>query len=216
MKYSYLLLDLDGTVTDSMTGITRSVQYALKHFGIEIKELSLLQPFIGPPLKDSFKEFYHFTEEQATLATSKYHEYFSSKGIFENAVYAGIKDFLQKQKKENKQILLATSKPEILAKQILDHFELSFYFDFIGGATFDDSRSSKKDVINYVLENCQLKNKLDKCIMIGDRKHDIEGAKANHISSAGILYGYGSKEELIQAKADYIVKDLKELQTVLI
>ena len=117
---------------------------------------------------------------------------------------------------ENKQILLATSKPEILAKQILDHFELSFYFDFIGGATFDDSRSSKKDVINYVLENCQLKNKLDKCIMIGDRKHDIEGAKANHISSAGILYGYGSKEELIQAKADYIVKDLKELQTVLI
>ena len=107
MKYSYLLLDLDGTVTDSMTGITRSVQYALKHFGIEIKELSLLQPFIGPPLKDSFKEFYHFTEEQATLATSKYHEYFSSKGIFENAVYPGIKDFLQKQKKENKQILLA-------------------------------------------------------------------------------------------------------------
>ena len=82
MKYSYLLLDLDGTVTDSMTGITRSVQYALKHFGIEIKELSLLQPFIGPPLKDSFKEFYHFTEEQAILATSKYHEYFSSKGIY--------------------------------------------------------------------------------------------------------------------------------------
>ncbi|WP_455497328.1 HAD family hydrolase [Coprobacter sp.] len=216
MKYTHLLLDLDGTVTDSMIGITRSVQYALKHFGIEVNDLNILRPFIGPPLKDSFKEYYNFTEEQASLAALKYHEYFSSKGIFENAVYPGIKDFLQKQKEENKKVLLATSKPEPLAKQILDHFELSSLFDFIGGATFDDSRSEKKDVIQYVIESNNLINRTKECIMIGDRRHDIEGAKANHISSIGVLYGYGSREELLNADADYIVNDLQELYKILI
>ncbi len=215
MKYTHLLFDLDGTLTDSMPGITRSVQYALKHFGIEVEDLAQLRPFIGPPLKDSFREIYRFTQEQATLATAKYHEYFSTKGIFENAVYPRIKDFLQQQKNENRSVLLATSKPEILAKQILDHFELTPYFDFIGGATFDDSRSYKKDVIHYVLETCHLNNRLDECIMIGDRKHDIEGAKANCIASVGVLYGYGSHEELSQAGADYLVNDLTELQTIL-
>lgn len=216
MKYSYLLLDLDGTVSDSMVGITRSVQYALKHFGIEVEELTQLCPFIGPPLKDSFKEFYHFTEEQSSLAVLKYHEYFSAKGMFENTVYPGIETFLQRQKEEGKKLLLATSKPEPLAKQILDHFELSSYFDFIGGATFDDSRSAKKDVVRYVLESNHLTDHTTECVMIGDRRHDIEGAKANRISSVGVLYGYGNREELSKAGADYIVNDLQELHSILL
>ena len=216
MKYTYLLLDLDGTITDSMIGITRSVQYALKHFGIEVKDLTQLCPFIGPPLKDSFKEFYHFTEEEADIAGLKYHEYFAEKGIFENTVYPGIETFFRQQKNEGKTLLLATSKPEPLANQILDHFEIASYFDFIGGATFDDSRSAKNDVIRYVLESNDLTNRKKECIMIGDRRHDIEGARANGISSAGVLYGYGNREELLKAGADYIVNDLQELQTILL
>jgi haloacid dehalogenase superfamily, subfamily IA, variant 1 with third motif having Dx(3-4)D or Dx(3-4)E len=213
-KYQYLLLDLDGTVTDPMVGITRSVQYALSFFGITIYNLEELCPFIGPPLKDSFKEFYHFTDEQAEEAVQKYREYFSAKGIFENEVYEGMEEFLKDQTQQGKNVMLATSKPEPFAIQILEHFNLGRYFSFIGGSTFDGSRSTKTDVIRYVLDTQDIKD-LSKVVMVGDRKHDIEGAKENGVDSVGVLYGYGSEAELKQAGADYIVASIAELATVL-
>lgn len=212
--YQYLLLDLDGTITDPMIGITRSVQYALSFFGIKIINLEELCPFIGPPLIDSFKEFYHFTDEQAQIALKKYREYFADKGIFENNVYDGIEDFLQSQINQGKELMIATSKPEPFAKQILEHFKLDHYFSFIGGATLDGTRSTKTDVIKYVLESNQITD-LSSVIMIGDRKHDIIGARNNGIASIGVLYGYGNKAELENAGADYIVADINELTRLL-
>lgn len=212
--HQYLLLDLDGTITDPMIGITRSVQYALSFFGIKIINLEELCPFIGPPLIDSFKEFYHFTNEQAQIALKKYREYFADKGIFENNVYDGIEDFLQSQINQGKELMIATSKPEPFAKQILEHFKLDHYFSFIGGATLDGTRSTKTDVIKYVLESNQITD-LSSVIMIGDRKHDIIGARNNGIASIGVLYGYGNKAELENAGADYIVADINELTRLL-
>jgi len=197
-----------------MIGITRSVQYALSFFGIKVLNLEELCPFIGPPLKDSFKELYHFTDEQASLALKKYREYFAAKGMFENNVYEGIEEFLQSQVNKGRTIMIATSKPETFAKQILEHFKLDHYFSFIGGATLDGIRSTKTDVIKYVLESNQITD-LSGAIMIGDRKHDIIGAKNNGISSIGVLYGYGDKAELEKAEADYIVADIKELTSML-
>jgi len=197
-----------------MVGITRSVQYALSFFGITIYNLEELCPFIGPPLKDSFKEFYHFTDEQAEEAVQKYREYFSAKGIFENEVYEGMEEFLKDQTQQGKNVMLATSKPEPFAIQILEHFNLGRYFSFIGGSTFDGSRSTKTDVIRYVLDTQDIKD-LSKVVMVGDRKHDIEGAKENGVDSVGVLYGYGSEAELKQAGADYIVASIAELATVL-
>jgi len=212
--YQYLLLDLDGTITDPMIGITRSVQYALSFFGIKILNLEELCPFIGPPLIDSFKEFYHFTDEQAQIALKKYREYFADKGLFENNVYDGIEDFLQSQINQGKELMIATSKPEPFAKQILEHFKLDHYFSFIGGATLDGTRSTKTDVIKYVLESNQITD-LSSVIMVGDRKHDIIGARNNGIASIGVLYGYGNKAELENAGADYIVADINELTRLL-
>lgn len=213
--YQYLLLDLDGTITDPMIGITRSVQYALSYFNIKVSRLEELCPFIGPPLIDSFKEFYNFTDEQAQIALKKYREYFTTKGIFENSVYDGIEEFLQSQINQGRKLMLATSKPEPFAKQILEHFKLDHYFSFIGGATLDGTRSTKTDVIRYVLETNHITD-LSDTIMIGDRKHDIEGAKNNGIASIGVLYGYGDKAELEKAGADYIVADINELTTIIL
>lgn len=213
-SYQYLLMDLDGTVTDPMEGITHSVRHALSAFGIEVQDLRDLCPFIGPPLKESFMEFYHFTEEQAETAIGKYREYFSGKGIFENKIYEGMEDFLAEQVRRGKQISLATSKPEPFAKQILEHFGIDQYFTFVGGSTFDAIRSEKPDIVRYVLESQQITD-YSSAVMIGDRKFDMEGAKANGLDSIGVLYGYGSQTELTQAGANHLVTNLNELASLL-
>lgn len=214
-KYRYLLFDLDGTLTDSMPGITRCVAYALSFFGIEVDDLNKLQKFVGPPLKESFKEYYHFTDEQIAEAISKYHERFAEKGLYENEVYPGINAFLEKAFREGYQLILATSKPEVFARRIMTHFHLDGYFTFIGGSGMDGSRPTKASVIDYVLHESGIKD-LQKVVMIGDRKHDIIGAKTVGIDSIGVLYGYGDREELVQAGADYIVKDIKGLEKLLL
>ncbi len=213
-EYHYLLLDLDGTITDPMVGITRSVEYALSHFNIKVNHLEDLCPFIGPPLKDSFKEFYNFNDEQADIALKKYREYFSEKGIFENVVYDGIEDFFKDQIKQGRILMLATSKPEPFAKKILEHFKLDHYFSFVGGATLDGTRSTKTEVIKHVIESNHI-TELAQVIMIGDRKHDIEGARNNGIVSIGVLYGYGDKAELKSAGADFIVENITKLNLLL-
>ena len=155
MDRKYILFDLDGTLTDPMQGITKSVRYALNSFGIEVDDLCKLIPFIGPPLKDSFKEFYGFNEEDAIVAVEKYREYYRIDGIFDNKVYEGIEECLKALKKEDKILVLATSKPEVFAKKIMDHFNLSKYFDFIGGSELN-GRSKKGEVIEYVLKSMQI------------------------------------------------------------
>lgn len=215
MDKKYILFDLDGTLTDSMEGITKSVQYALKKFNIEVNDLNNLCKFIGPPLNESFMEFYNFSEEDAAKGVNFYREYFANNGIFENKPYENIDKLLKQLKAAGKILILATSKPEPYALRIMDHFSLSQYFDFIAGSTLDGSRSKKSDVISFVLKENNITD-LKKVIMIGDRKHDILGAKANNIKSIGVLYGYGDYDELLAAGADFIIKNIDELEKFLL
>lgn len=213
-KYSYVLFDLDGTVTDPEEGITKSVQYALQHFHIEVQERQELYKFIGPPLKDSFMDFYGFTEQQAGEALLKYRERFAVTGWRENVVYDGMEKLLQHLRREGKRIMLATSKPEFFAEQILSYFGLRDYFDFVGGATLDGKRDHKADVIRYVLETNGISN-LKEVVMVGDRKFDILGAKEFGLKTVGVLYGYGDRDELTVAGADHLVESVAELETLL-
>ncbi len=212
-RYAYCLFDLDGTLTDPGEGITRSVAYALSFFGIEVKDRTALYPFIGPPLVDSFSTFYGFSPEQARQAVERYREYFSRQGIFENELYPGIKELLEDLKRHGVRILLASSKPELYARKILEHFQLLPFFDFVAAATMDDTRSKKTDVVRYALETCGISP--DRAVMIGDRHHDIEGAKDNALESIGVLWGYGSREELSTAGATRLAESVPQLASLL-
>ncbi|MGL5380090.1 HAD family hydrolase [Clostridium sp.] len=211
----YILFDLDGTVTDPMVGITKSVKYALNKFNINTKTLEELCKFIGPPLKESFMEYYNFSDEEAEKAIIYYREYFSIKGIYENYVYDNFENILSSLKQEGKTLIIATTKTTIFAEQIIEHFNLSKYFDFICGSNLDGTRTKKADIIQYILDKYNIDNHSD-VVMIGDRKHDIIGAKEVGIDSIGVLYGYGSYEELYNSGADYIVKDIDELSKLII
>lgn len=212
MERKYILFDLDGTLTDPMMGITKSVRYALNYYGISVDNLSDLLPFIGPPLRDSFKEFYGFDDDKANKAVIKYREYFAVEGIFDNRVYEGIPECLQTLKDAGKILLVATSKPEKFAKQIIEYFDLAKYFDFIGGSELN-GRSKKGEVIEYVLKSMQI-NPGD-AIMVGDRMHDIIGAHEHNLPCIAVEYGYGNIQEFKQYHADYIVKTVNELQKLL-
>ena len=210
-----LLFDLDGTLTDPKEGITKCVQYALKHFGIE-SETEELMCFIGPPLVDSFKEFYKMTEDDALVAVEKYRERFRDIGIFENGVYVGISHMLSKCKDMGYIIGLATSKPEEFAIRILEKYELAKYFDEITGSTMDGSRNNKTDVIREAFARMNITEcNLDEVLMIGDREHDIIGAKNCGIESVGVNFGYALDGELQAAGADYIVDSVNELEDLL-
>ena len=193
MNKKYILLDLDGTVIDSREGITRSVRYALKHFGIEVPDLRELYCFIGPPLGDSFRMFYHFSAQEAEIAVQEYRKRYSTQW-----------------QSEGKQLLLCTSKPEVFAFQIVKELGLETYFTFVGGATLDGLRQEKADVIRYVLRANAISNR-EEVVMIGDRKYDIEGAKQNGITAGGVLYGFGNRQELEQAGADFIAAAVEDL-----
>ena len=211
----YILFDLDGTLTDPKVGITTCVQYALAAQGIEEPDLDKLEPFIGPPLKDSFMEFYGFSKEKAERAVEFYREYYKRKGIFENKVYEGIPCLLKALYEKEKKIILATSKPERFAKQILEHFNLDKYFSLIAGATMDETRSKKEDVLSYAIEKSGISD-LSDAIMIGDRKFDIEGAHKFGIKAVGVLFGYGTRDELEAAGADFIAETTDELNKILL
>ena len=210
MKFKYILFDLDGTITESGPGIMNSVAYALEKMGYEEKDREKLKRFIGPPLTDSMMKYYGMSEEDAAKAVRYYREYYTEKGIFENKIYDGVQEVLSDIKNSGRKIALATSKPELFAKQILDYFNLTEYFDFIGGATMDSSRNTKGDVINYTLQNLKIKD-LSTVVMVGDREQDIIGAKQAGIDSIGVLFGYGDRKELENAGAVYIAKTVKEI-----
>lgn len=211
----YILFDLDGTLTDPMIGITRSVQHALRAYGIEEPDLKALCPFIGPPLKDSFMKYYDFPEDQAQEAISRYREYFAVRGIFENKVYDGIPEMLGQLKEKGRVLLVATSKPEEFAVRILEHFGLARYFDYVCGASMDEKRVKKGEVIAYTLETAGIKD-VSEAVMAGDREHDVLGARENGMDSVGVLFGYGSRQELEEAGATCIAETVDELRDILL
>lgn len=207
MKYTTAVFDLDGTITDSCPGILNSIRYALKKRGISEPEEGVLRSFIGPPLQQQFQRVFHLSEEEGAAMVSIYREYYGEKGIFENRVYDGVPEMLRQLKAAGIKVLMATSKPEKYAGQIAEHFGFDQYFDFIGGACMDGTRTVKHEVIEYVLETCGISEADRKnTVMIGDRRHDIEGAKQSGLHSLGVLYGYGSREELEHVGAEAIAE----------
>lgn len=213
-EYTNILFDLDGTLTDPKAGITKSVAYALKSFGIEVKDLDSLCKFIGPPLRVSFRDFYGFSEEDCIKAMEKYREYFREKGLFENKVYPGVETLLKKLKQSGKRLIVATSKPTVFSVRILEHFNLLQYFDYVAGSELDGSRDSKGDVIRFALQQNGLTDLTD-VVMVGDREHDVIGARENNIDVVGVLYGYGNRAELEKAGATYIVETVEKLNALL-
>ena len=211
--YKYLLFDLDGTLTDPAEGITNSVAYALNKFGINVEDKRTLYKFIGPPLVDAFSEYYGFSKEDSEKATAFYRETFRVTGLYQNMVYDGVVEMLEALKSKGKKLVIATSKPEEFTMKILKHFDLLKYFDFVAAATFDATRNSKDKVIAYALESLDIKDK-SKVVMIGDRHHDIDGAKDNGIDSVGVLWGFGSREELETADATYIAESIDDLISI--
>ncbi|MBD5584022.1 MAG: HAD family hydrolase [Clostridia bacterium] len=209
--YDTVLFDLDGTLTDPFEGITNSIVYALKKFGIEVEDKRTLIDFIGPPLVHSFMKYYGFDLDKANTAVEYYREYFAEKGLYENGVYDGITYVLSELKASGKRLIIATCKPEVFAVKILDHFDLTRYFDHIVGATLDLTRAEKTDVIKYAVK----KHKISSAIMVGDRKHDVLGAKNNGLPCIGVTYGYGTKQELTSAGADYLADCPQDILQIL-
>jgi phosphoglycolate phosphatase len=215
MDKTYILFDLDGTLTDPGMGITNSVAYALAHFGITVTDRTQIYRFIGPPLMDSFMEYYGFTEEQATEAVRVYREYFADKGWAENTVYEGIETMLSELVATGKILLVATSKPQVFAERILNYFGLAHYFTHICGVALQAPRGySKADVIREALSKAGVTD-LSTAVMVGDRHHDIDGAKAVGLASVGVLYGYGDREEHETAGAGAIAESVAELREYL-
>ncbi len=213
--YKHVLFDLDGTLTNPEIGITSSVMYALEKFNIKVEDRKELHPFIGPPLSYSFQTYYGLSEEESEQAIKYYRERFSVKGLYENEVYPGVENLLQQLKESGKTLIIATSKPEEFTLKILEHFDLLKYFDYVAGATMDGSRGEKADVIHYAIEISGIEN-MSEAIMIGDRKYDILGAKENGLDSIGVLFGFGDREELTEAGADYIVENMEDIARVLL
>ena len=202
MSYDFILFDLDGTLTDSAEGIVNSVVYALEQKGIPYESKQKLRRFVGPPLQVSFRDYCGLSEEETKDAVRVFREYFKEKGIYENSVYDGVPEMLSLLYKVGCKLAVATSKPEVFAKQILERFDLAKYFTVIAGASMEGT--DKPTVIRLALSRLCTEPS-SRVLMVGDREHDILGAKEVGVSSLGVLYGYGSEEELKEAGADHIV-----------
>ena len=216
--FPYVLFDLDGTLTDPKPGITQCVQYALRCMGIEEPDLDKLEPFIGPPLTDSFREFYGMDQEQAAEAVAKYRERFSEKGLYENEIYPGMKQMLENLKTAGCHLAVASSKPEHFVKLILEYFDIDGYFEVIVGSELDGTRCQKEEVGAEALRRFFPDGNIpcDDIVMVGDRKFDIIGGREKGLHQIGVAYGYAPEGELEAAEAEYIVNDLDELERVLI
>ena len=210
--FDTVLFDLDGTLTDSGPGILNSVEYALRKYGRTGYRREELVPFIGPPLVESFESFIPCSHEDALKCLAYYREYFTDKGLYENSVYPGVEEMLAELKRRGYRIALATAKPEVFARKILDHFDLTKYFDAIHGATLDEKRNHKADVIAWALTHTP---GLVRAVMVGDRENDVSGAKVNNLDVIGVLYGYGDRAELETAGAKTIIERPEDLLTLL-
>jgi len=214
-KYTYILFDLDGTVTDSEEGIINSIKYCLSYYGINSPDPSFIKKFIGPPLVQSLIEHYAFESKEAERAVEIYNEYFSKKGIFENRLFPGIYQLLETLHQNRKIIILATSQPSYLAKKITKHFNIHKYFTNIVGSNKDGTRMEKKEILQHILD-LYPEVPREKFIMIGDRKHDIHGAKYHDIDSVWVNHGYGDDEEKKLSIPSYIVDNVEDLYNLLL
>ncbi|MDE7107654.1 MAG: HAD family hydrolase [Clostridiales bacterium] len=211
--FKNILFDLDGTLTDSFEGIANSALYALHKMGVTQYNKSNLNFFIGPPLYDSFGRIFDGDEQKVQRAVTLYREYFAECGWKVNRVYDGVPQMLIQLKDIGKTLLVATSKPELFARRIVEHFDLNKYFVFVAGASMDASRTKKASVIEYAIASTGI-DKAD-TIMIGDRNHDILGAKQCGLKSMGVLYGYGDLPEHTAAGADYIAETPQDVVKIL-
>ena len=212
-KYKCLFFDLDGTITDSSEGIINSIVYALEKMNVDIKDKTILKKFVGPPLMDSYKKYYGFNDEEAELGLKIFREYFSVKGIFENRLFDGMYELLEQLYNAGYELVLATSKPDVYAVQILEHFKIKKFFTHISACPMDEADTTKLDIIKGALKLTSVKNK-DEILMIGDTVLDVNGAKECGLDSIGVLYGTDGPEEL--KNATYIVKDVEELKNILL
>ncbi len=213
MTYKNILFDLDGTLTDPKLGITNSIIFSLNKLKIEAPDNDDLVHFIGPPLSESYESTYQLTGDRNHLAIDYYREYFSDKGLYENKVYEGIEELLKTLTAEGRRLFVATSKPVTFAEQIIDYFHLGSYFEAIAGSELDGTRAQKHEVISHVMQHYDLN--AEDCVMIGDRKHDLIGARRNDMDAIGVLYGYGSLVELEDQKPSKIVESVQELSDYL-
>ena len=212
-NYDTLLFDLDGTLTDSTEGIVKCIEYALVKMGYEMPENT--NKFLGPPLYRSFAEFCGMNEEQVNEAVRIFRERYSEVGLFENRVYDGVPEMLDRLKKGGKRIMVATSKPEVYAVRIFEKFGLAQYFEIVGGANINGTRNYKHEVIESVLAKADITDR-SRVLMIGDRKQDVDGAHKTGLKCMGILWGFGSIEELTEAGADYIAHTPEEAADMLL
>lgn len=215
MKANVILFDLDGTLTDSAPGIINSIRYALEKHGLDVPEENELRKFVGPPLKEQFQKVFGLSDAEGEEMVASYREYYSTKGIYENRVYEGIPEMLSRLRKAGVRLMMATSKPEKYARIIAEHFRFAEYFEYMGGACMDGTRTDKYAVIEYVLDTCKVTDR-DHVVMVGDRSHDMVGAKRAGIHSLGVLYGYGSREELEESGAELFAETPEEAADILL
>ena len=213
----WLLFDLDGTLTDSAPGILRCVQYALEQCGTPEPDTDKLRPFIGPPLLDSFQQFCGMSPERAAYAVAQYRERFSKIGMFENSVYPGIPQLLERLTAHGYVLAVATSKPEVYTRQIMEHFALTKYFTVTAGSDMHKEGETKADVMRLALRRLGLpEQQPSHTVMIGDRKHDVLGAKECGVPCIGVRYGYAAPGELEQYGAEWVTDTPETLAELLL
>lgn len=208
-----ILFDLDGTIMNTKEGITKCAAYALEFYGIPVANPDSLEFFIGPPLHKSFQEFYGFDEEKAVAAAAKYRERYKDIGVFECEPYPGMEACLRQLHEDGYKLGVATSKPEVFAIKIMEKFGLAPYFTAITGSLLDNTRSDKKEVLEEAFARMGIGKTyaLDEVLMVGDRKHDIIGAKAVGIESMGVKFGFAKGTELEDAGAEYIADTAEDV-----
>jgi len=209
--YKAIFFDLDGTLTESGEGITKSVQYALEKLGRPEPDLSKLRVFVGPPLMEQFMKYAELDEETARQAVVYYRERYAETGIYENRPYPGVEELLQKLRREGYLLAVASSKPEHFVWKVLDYFGLTRYFHEIVGSEMNGGRTSKSEVIGETLKRLGLQNHREQVLMVGDKEHDVFGARAEGLACVAVSYGYGTMEELEAAQPLKIVDSAEEL-----
>lgn len=214
-RFDKVFFDLDGTLTDSAEGIFNCLRYSIDRMGREQPTDDLLMEFLGPPLDESYRNRLGYTMEEAKIALTYYRERYQPLGIYENKLYPGIKDLLHRlSQRKDIGVYVATAKPLPSAITVLEYFKIHQYFDDVSGAAFDDSIKGMTQVIANLLQRIEDTVDRDRILMIGDRHHDIDGARKNGIRSLGVLYGYGNKDEI--GHADYVVETVEELKRFLL
>jgi phosphoglycolate phosphatase len=211
--YDVILFDLDGTLTDPALGIVRSIQYALAKFDLVEDDTDKLKLFIGPPLIDSFRKSYGFSEAEARQAVEYYREYFSTTGIYENFIYPGIPTLLERLH-SGRRLFVATSKPTVFARRIVEYFGIGHFFADVVGSNLDGTRCAKAEIIEHIMAALPRVSK-KKVVMVGDREYDVIGAHANNIASIAVTYGYGTADELEKALPGSMAQSVEQLGKLL-